>query len=64
MLDDRKYDKDYINEYGKASQIDSIIYLSSVENYQLFNNSKENKTYKSLVRFLQYSINDYTYSID
>ena len=60
----RKYDKDYINEYGKASQIDSIIYLSSVENYQLFNNSKENRTYSSRQIGLQYSINNYNYSID
>ena len=60
----RKYDKDYINEYGKASQIDSIIYLSSVENYQLFNNSKENKTYSSHQIGLQYSIDNYSYYID
>ena len=60
----RKYDKDYINEYGKASQIDSIIYLSSVENYQLFNNSKENRTYSSRQIGLQYSIDNYNYSID
>ncbi|MBH75560.1 MAG: hypothetical protein CMP68_00055 [Flavobacteriales bacterium] len=60
----RKYDRDYIKEYGKASQIDSIIYLSSVKNYQLFKNSKDNNTYSSLQVGLQYSIDSYSYSID